>query len=56
MHRKSNTISLLPFRNQVEDFFEPSVNAIVEGIKNIAVKIDPSNTVKISSFSEVVAP
>jgi hypothetical protein len=36
----------LPSRNQVEKFFEQSVNAIVEGIKNIAAETDPANTVR----------
>ena len=43
----------LPSRNQVEKFFEPSVNAIVEGIKNIAAGTDPANTVRIFRFSLV---
>ena len=36
-----------PSRNQVEKFFEPSVSAIVEGIKEIAAETDPDNTVRI---------
>jgi hypothetical protein len=45
MHWKSNATSL-PFRNQVEKFFEPSVNANVEGIKSITAETDPTNTVR----------
>ena len=36
-----------PFSKQVELFFEPSVKAIVEGIKNIMVETDPADTVRI---------
>ena len=36
-----------PSRNQVEKFFEPSVNAIIEGIKNIVAETDPANIVSI---------
>ena len=34
-------------RSQVEKFFEPSVSAIVKGIKEITAETDPANTVKI---------
>ena len=33
------------FRNQVEEFFEPSVSAIVEGIKLVTTEADPESTV-----------
>jgi hypothetical protein len=36
----------LPLRGGVEKLFEPSVNAIVEGI-NIATEADPEKTVRI---------
>ena len=44
MHQKSNAI---PLRKEVEKFFELSVNAIVEGIKNITTEADPERTVRI---------
>jgi hypothetical protein len=43
-HQKSNAI---PLRKEVEKFFELSVNAIVEGIKNITTEADPESTVRI---------
>ena len=42
-------MQFLPSRNQVEKFFEPSVSAIVKGIKEIVVETDPENTVRIWS-------
>ena len=38
---------VLPSRKQVEKFFEPSVNTIVENIRHITGGIDPSNIVNI---------
>ena len=35
------------YRSKVEKFFEPSVNVIVEGVKNIARKEDREKTVII---------
>jgi len=51
-HWKSNAIS--PSSDQVENFFEPSVNAIIEGIKNVVAETDPANTVRIFRFSPYV--
>jgi hypothetical protein len=43
-----------PFR-KAESFLEPSINAVVEGIKDAIARIYSSNTVKLSSFLEVAA-
>jgi len=56
MHWKSNAISPPPFRHEVEEFFEPSVSAIVEGVKEITTGADPTSTVRIWLSSGVATP
>jgi len=45
---RAGSRELCPYgRKQVEKFFEPSVNAIVEGINNVVAGVDPSGVVGI---------
>ena len=49
---KSSRILALFCSSQVEKFFEPSVNAIAEGIEIVTAEVDPQKTVSIRFVPE----